>query len=305
MHYYKRNLGDYAKKAGRLSMLEHGAYTLLIDAIYDREVFPTLDEALDWTWARDEAEVAAVKFVLNKFFEQDKDGRFVQNRIKEEIEAYRAKAENNARIAKEREENRRKKSGNTTNGEPNVHETCGNEHETPPNHKPLTINQEPVTNNIDSSSNTGEQNFSSFVPINFIQYQAGDRRRYTFMQCVNQYPLQNDFFDLAADRYADIPTQDLLTMLRAYGDFFSAKGDESVNTPSIWLQKWYSWIENNRDEVKRKREAANKPAPAVKPKSTGYQNQTAREAQEWMQELNQPEDPAMRDVHAVEGVGHA
>jgi len=29
MHYFKRNIGDYHKKAGRLSMLEHGAYTLL------------------------------------------------------------------------------------------------------------------------------------------------------------------------------------------------------------------------------------------------------------------------------------
>ena len=37
MHYYKRNIGDYHKKAGRLSMIEHGAYTLLIDACYDRE----------------------------------------------------------------------------------------------------------------------------------------------------------------------------------------------------------------------------------------------------------------------------
>ena len=46
MHYYKRNLGDYAKKAGRLSMLQHGSYTLLIDACYDREQFPTLEEAI-------------------------------------------------------------------------------------------------------------------------------------------------------------------------------------------------------------------------------------------------------------------
>jgi len=50
MHYYKRNLGDYAKKAGRLTMLQHGAYTLLIDSCYDREVFPTLEQALEWTW---------------------------------------------------------------------------------------------------------------------------------------------------------------------------------------------------------------------------------------------------------------
>ena len=60
MHYYKRNLGDYAKKAGRLSMIEHGAYTLLLDACYDRERFPTLEEAIEWTWARTPEEVAAV-----------------------------------------------------------------------------------------------------------------------------------------------------------------------------------------------------------------------------------------------------
>ena len=74
-------------------MLEHGAYTLLMDAIYDREIFPTLDEALDWAWARDEAEVAAVKFVLTKFFELQNDGRYVQKRICDELMDYEAKAE--------------------------------------------------------------------------------------------------------------------------------------------------------------------------------------------------------------------
>jgi uncharacterized protein YdaU (DUF1376 family) len=50
MHYYKRNLGDYAKKAGRLTMLQHGAYTLpLIDSCYDRESSSTLEQAIDWT----------------------------------------------------------------------------------------------------------------------------------------------------------------------------------------------------------------------------------------------------------------
>ena len=32
MNYYKRHIGDYAAKAGHLSPLEHGVYTLLIDA---------------------------------------------------------------------------------------------------------------------------------------------------------------------------------------------------------------------------------------------------------------------------------
>lgn len=142
MHYYKRNIGDYAKKAGRLSMLEHGAYTLLMDAIYDRETFPTLEEALDWAWARDDAEVAAIKFVLSKFFTLDGD-RYVQKRIQDELDSYKAKAETNARIAKDREAKRKSKHEPSRN----VHEACEEKHEPSPNHKPLTINQEPLTNN--------------------------------------------------------------------------------------------------------------------------------------------------------------
>jgi uncharacterized protein YdaU (DUF1376 family) len=134
MHYYKRNIGDYAKKAGRLTMLQHGAYTLLIDACYDREVFPTLEQALEWTWASSEAEVEAVKFVLSRFFSLDKEGQYVQHRVLEELLIYHTNADTNKRIAIEREAKRREKN---TNRVPTVDEP-------PPNHKPLTINQEPV-----------------------------------------------------------------------------------------------------------------------------------------------------------------
>lgn len=133
MHYYKRNLGDYAKKAGRLTMLQHGAYTLLIDSCYDRELFPTLDQALEWTWASTEAEVEAVKFVLSRFFTLDKDGQYVQDRILEELLHYHKNADTNKRIADEREAKRKEK---RTNREQSVDEA-------PPNHKPITINQEP------------------------------------------------------------------------------------------------------------------------------------------------------------------
>jgi len=135
MHYYKRNLGDYAKKCGRLTMLQHGSYTLLIDACYDRETFPTLEQALEWTWASTEAEVEAVKFVLSRFFKLDKDGCYVQDRILEELLQYHKNADTNKRIAEEREAKRREK---RTNREQTVDEA-------PPNHKPLTTNQEPRT----------------------------------------------------------------------------------------------------------------------------------------------------------------
>lgn len=134
MHYYKRNLGDYAKKCGRLTMLQHGAYTLLIDSCYDREVFPTLEQAIEWTWASTEQEIEAVKFVLSRFFKLSDDGTYVQDRILAELLEYHAKADTNKRIAIERETKRKQES---TNRAPDVNEP-------PPNHKPITNNQEPV-----------------------------------------------------------------------------------------------------------------------------------------------------------------
>jgi len=133
MHYYKRNLGDYAKKAGRLSMLQHGSYTLLIDACYDREQFPTRDEAIDWTWASSTAEIEAVDFVLAKFFVLE-DGFYIQTRIREELAEYQAKATKNQRIAIDRETKRKE----------NSTERARNVNEAPPNHKPLTINHKPI-----------------------------------------------------------------------------------------------------------------------------------------------------------------
>ena len=164
MHYYKRNLGDYAKKAGRLTMLQHGSYTLLIDSCYDREVFPTLEQALEWTWASTEAEVEAVKFVLSRFFTLDKDGCYVQDRILQELLEYHAKADTNKRIAIERETKRREKS---TNREPSVNEP-------PPNHKPITTNHKPVTN-----INTTPEGVSQSVWQDFVSHRKANKASIT------------------------------------------------------------------------------------------------------------------------------
>lgn len=142
MNYYQRHIGDYHKKAGRLSMLEHGAYTLLLDACYDREKFPTKGEAIDWCWARSAEEIAAVEFVLSKFFTLD-GSVYVQTTIQENVAHYHEKALKNKQIAIEREEARRIKR------EQAVHDGARNVHESPPNHKPITNNQEPITTSKD------------------------------------------------------------------------------------------------------------------------------------------------------------
>ena len=138
MHYYNRNLGDYAKKCGRLTMLQHGAYTLLIDSCYDREQFPNFDEAIEWTWAGTDAEIEAVKFVLSRFFKLNQDGRYIQERIQSEILKYREKSDKNRLIAIERETKRREFN---TNRAANNTKRVRNVNESPPNQEPITNNQ--------------------------------------------------------------------------------------------------------------------------------------------------------------------
>lgn len=155
MHYFKKNIGDYHKKAGRLSMLQHGAYTLLIDSCYDREKFPTLEDAIDWAWASSADEVEAVEFVLKKFFTLE-NGVFVQDRIREEIEKYHSNAKNNKRIAIDREAKRREKRAkrdtDSTKRARTVDEPARQDDEAPPNQELRTTNQEPLTINQEPNS---------------------------------------------------------------------------------------------------------------------------------------------------------
>lgn len=94
MNYYKRHIGDYAKKAGHLSALEHGVYTLILDAYYDREQPPTLAEALRWARARNPDETQAVSDCLAEFFTLV-DGRYIQQRVEDELAEAKALAERN------------------------------------------------------------------------------------------------------------------------------------------------------------------------------------------------------------------
>lgn len=94
VNYYKRHVGDYAKKAGHLSVLEHGVYTLLLDAYYDREQAPTKAEAIRLSRCRTPDELAALEAVLADFFTLT-DGRYVQARVEQEFVLAEGQAEKN------------------------------------------------------------------------------------------------------------------------------------------------------------------------------------------------------------------
>jgi len=121
VNYYERHIGDYAKDAGHLSMLEHGAYTILLDRYYSTEQGIPESKAHRLCRARTDEEAQAVDMVLEEFFELV-DGVWINSRAEFEIEKAQARlaaAQENGkkggRPAKDRtEETQQKPSENPT-----------------------------------------------------------------------------------------------------------------------------------------------------------------------------------------------
>ncbi len=73
MNYYKRHLGDFAKDTGHLSMMEQGAYNLLLDRYYATERPIPDKDAHKVTRANTKPEREALAAVLGEFFKRDGD----------------------------------------------------------------------------------------------------------------------------------------------------------------------------------------------------------------------------------------
>lgn len=90
MNYYERHLGDYARDTAHLSLVEHGAYTILLDRFYATEQGIPQDQAHRIARARTKEERAAVDAVLAEFFVLE-NGAYVQKRALGEIEKAQAR----------------------------------------------------------------------------------------------------------------------------------------------------------------------------------------------------------------------
>lgn len=74
MNYYKRHLGDYAKDTKHLSLIEHGAFCLLLDYYYATEKPIPDDRCERIANAYADAERTAVRSVLREFFVETPEG---------------------------------------------------------------------------------------------------------------------------------------------------------------------------------------------------------------------------------------
>jgi uncharacterized protein YdaU (DUF1376 family) len=98
MNYYRRYVGDYLRDTSRLSMLEHGAYNLMLDYYYaDEKPLPLdKDELYTMVRAMRPEDKRAVDKILGLYFTRGADG-YHQGRVDEELGVARAT------IAKQRE----------------------------------------------------------------------------------------------------------------------------------------------------------------------------------------------------------
>ena len=117
MIYYQRHPSDYQRDTGHLSLMEHGVYTVMLDAYYvrtqplpkNRDVLCRLIRAFT------PEERAAVDSVLREFWTEE-DGGYVNARAQKEIEKAIRQVEKNRRIAAAREAKRAKHEDGTTRG---------------------------------------------------------------------------------------------------------------------------------------------------------------------------------------------
>jgi uncharacterized protein YdaU (DUF1376 family) len=86
MNWYRRDIGAYTAEAAHLSLLEHGAYSRLIDVYCARGGPIPADQAGRLVGARSADELAAVAAVLAEFFELD-GGAWRHKRCDAEIDA--------------------------------------------------------------------------------------------------------------------------------------------------------------------------------------------------------------------------
>ena len=102
MIFYKRFIGDYHGKTAGLVAVEHGVYSLLLDAFYATEKPLPLDDDELCVIARafDDVSRAAVRKVLDRYWRETPDGWVNSRALEEIVKAKELQAAQKARAGK-------------------------------------------------------------------------------------------------------------------------------------------------------------------------------------------------------------
>ncbi len=167
MNYYEHHLGDYAKDTGHLTMLEHGAYRILLDRYYSTEQGIPAAQAYRLARARSEEECRAVDVVLEEFFELV-DGVWIHHRVEREILSANKRitaAQENGKKGGRPPKNKPKVSSQETQQKPSGLLPGSDEETQKKAHQsPITNHQSPEDIGAKSASSTGVTSPPSETP---------------------------------------------------------------------------------------------------------------------------------------------
>ena len=169
MNYYQRHLGDYAKDTGHLTMLEHGAYSLLLDRYYSTEDGIPQDQAHRICRARTPPEKQAVDVVLAEFFSII-GGKWINRRAEEEIARMREQAKNsrdNGRLGGRPKREPRPNPQETQqviSGIPGANPEVTQNEPNPNPEETLANSQKPYTKNQEPNQNPSEPAAAAAIP---------------------------------------------------------------------------------------------------------------------------------------------
>lgn len=153
MNYYERHLGDYARDTGHLSLIEHGAYTKLLDRYYATEAGIPEKEVFKIACARTQSEKKSVSVILNEFFTLNA-GVWINSRADEEIKRYKSKQDKAKQSANARWKKSQSHSDGNANASPNAMRT----------HSDGNAHQSPVTSNHTKALQAASTNSTSSTP---------------------------------------------------------------------------------------------------------------------------------------------
>jgi uncharacterized protein YdaU (DUF1376 family) len=210
VNYYERHLGDYARDTGHLSLIEHGVYTLLLDAYYSREkpLPAEMKECCKLARAASKPERDAVAYVLREFFTESADG-FRQARADAEIERFKEKQRKAAASANARWN----KSDGNANASPDAMRT----------HSEGNALQSPVTSNQSKSAKrTPRKSVKSPIPEDFGL--TAERSAY-------------------AERY--LPSVDPEALMATFRSMAKAKAWEYADWDQHWQTLVRQWAPNS------------------------------------------------------------
>lgn len=181
MHYFNKNIKDWAHATSHLSPEEEGIYNRLVDYYYDQEKAIPLKTQPVFRRLRLGSHTKTAQEILEEFFHKEEDG-WHHTRCDIEIAAYQAKAEQSRKNGKKG--GRPPKDAGSSETQPVKQKNPGGlQKETEgfskrtltTNHKPLTTNQETKSNTTTTDPPGAEIIHRDFCPnVHTVQAIVGE-----------------------------------------------------------------------------------------------------------------------------------